>query len=609
MHSTQEFEVILWRPMADTTRQLRGLRLTGAVSTTEVRFGTLLGVEHVIAPIVLLVGNSIIFPINAEHPEFVPADVLSVAPAGWNGRPLMSGDHPSEDGVMLSANTPQVLERHLTGTLFNATFKNNRLQGEVWIDPARAAQVEDGLEILQRIKDGDPVEISVGAFVVVERTAGEHDGQSYGSIWREIVPDHIALLREGLIGACSLEMGCGTPRALAHHVVEAAGLRVMTAAEVTSLSTHAAPSIGDRVEVVGAPQVEGHTVGTVRELEAGAAGVGVEFDSKPGEVYHWYTPPMLRASQRAAAQPDAPAAPAASEDAVDVQAKLLKFFGGEEAMLAVAQGVTDTELRELLMEALKRIEPQACYIQAVSPDDKTVVYLVDPDPGGPLPLKPYMRSYTAAEGGAVTFAEERVPVRRREEWVPVSGYRAPDAPAPAAARGACKCGGHTSATGAGGRDMKVAAERITALIENARSPFVEGDRAFLETLSEERIADAETKAKEPAAAQEPAPGTVQVSEEEISSLRTMAAERKAERDAKKRVLVGKLKTAQTTYNEQRLNGMELEQLRDLASLLNIDAPVDVEFVSAEQQTAAPTEAVEPPKPWSLALAKRNGAAN
>jgi hypothetical protein len=295
-----------------------------------------------------------------------------------------------------------------------------------------------------------------------------------------------------------------------------------------------------------------------------------------------------------------------------VQAKLLQFFGGEAAMLAVAQGVTDTELRELLMEALKRIEPQACYIQAVSPDDKTVVYLVDPDPGGPMPLKPYMRSYTAAEGGAVTFAEERVPVRRREEWVPVTGYRAAEADALAAPRGACPCGGNTSANGAGGRNMRVAAERITALIENARSPFVEGDRAYLETLAEDRIADAEAKAKEPAAApaQEPAPGTVQVSEEELSSLRSMKAERDATRAAQKRTLVGKLKTAQTTYTEQRLAAMELEQLRDLASLLNIDAPpTDLEFVSAELQMQQTTEAVEPPKPWTTALAARKSRAS
>ena len=549
--------------MADTTsRQFRGLRMSGAVATTEVRFGTLLGVEHVIAPIVMLVGNAIIFPINAEHPEFVPADVLGVAPAGWNGRPLMSGDHPSDDDVMLSANSPAVLERQLTGHLFNAKFENNRLQGEVWIDPARAAQVPDGLEILQRIKDGDPVEISVGAFVVVERTAGEYNGQSYGSIWREIVPDHIALLREGLIGACSIEMGCGTPRALQHHVVEAAGLRVMTAAET------------------GALQAQVQESATLRAAAAATAA-------------------------------EATAAAEAQEATVDVKAKLLQFFGSEEAMqLATAQGVTDTELRELLMEALKRIEPQACYIQAVSPDDKTVVYLVDPDPGGPMPLKPYMRSYSTAEGGAVTFADERIPVRRREEWVPVSGYRGAEPAAPAAPRGACTCGGNHRADGAGGRTMKVAAERITALIENPRSPFTADDRAYLETLTEERIADAENKAKEPPAqaAAEPAPGTVQVSEEELSSLRSMAAEREATRNAQKRVLVGKLKTAQKTYSEQRLNGMQLEELRDLAAVLEIDAPTDVEFVAAAdtQQTA---EAVEPPKPWSLALAKRNGAAN
>lgn len=311
----------------------------------------------------------------------------------------------------------------------------------------------------------------------------------------------------------------------------------------------------------------------------------------------------------------------AASAAAHQRAKVVAFFGSEESMLAVAQGVTDTELRELLMEALKRIEPQACYIQAVSPDDKTVVYLVDPDPGGPMPLKPYMRSYSTAEGGAVTFADERIPVRRREEWVPVTGYRSAEATA-AARRGACSCGGnHSRAAGAEGATTMTTAERVTALISNARSQFEEADRAYLEGLSAERLTALETKlATDPAADAAAAAaaaaadgdaeetGTVQVSAEELQSLRAMKADRDASRAAQKRVLVGKLKTAQTTYNEARLNAMEIEQLRDIAALVGVDAPApDVEFVAAEHTAQQTTEAVEPPKPWSLALAARKNA--
>lgn len=561
--------------MADTKRELRGIRLTGAVSSTEVRLGTLLGVEYVVAPIVLLVGDSVIFPINAEHPEFVPADVLSIAPAGWCGRPAMSGDHPAEDGAMVSANIPVILEGHQFGQLFNVRFKDNRLQGDVWINPARAAAVPDGLEILQRIQDGDPVEISVGAFVVVENLAGSSNGREYGSIWREITPDHVALLREGLIGACSLDMGCGTPRTAVHHTLEGAQMRAMTAAEVTTLTT----------------QVQARAV-----LRASAA---------------------ARATEAAAAAEET-----AVTIAPELRAKLVTFLGSEAA-LVTALAMSDVELRDMLYESLKRIEPQCAFIQAVYTDDKVVVYLIDPDPGGPLPLKPYQRNYTLGENGtSVTFSEERIPVRRREEWVPVTGYRSAEETAAAAAaaqRGGCSCGGNHSAQGAGGATMAANAERITALITNPRSPFEEADRAYLETLSVERITAAETSAAQPtaeetAAAAAAAAGaahdenTVTVSAEELASLRAMAADRERTRTAQKRVLVSKLKTAQTTYNETRLNAMELEQLQEVAALLQLDAPVQTDFVALERDIDPPA-AVEPPKPWSLALAKRNGAAN
>ena len=310
------------------------------------------------------------------------------------------------------------------------------------------------------------------------------------------------------------------------------------------------------------------------------------------------------------------------EIAPEVRTKLVAFLGSEAALTALVAGMSDVELRDMLYDALKRIEPQCAFIQAVYADDKTVVYLIDPDPGGPTPLKPYQRGYTVGENSAVTFSEERIPVRRREDWVPVSGYRSTEETAAAAAaaqRGACSCGGNHSATGAGGATMAANAERITALINNPRSPFEEADRAYLETLTVERITAAEAKAAEPtaeeiAAAAAAAGGgatdadTVTVSAEELASLRAMAADRQRDRTSKKRVLVGKLKTAQTTYNETRLNAMELEQLQEVAALLQLDAPVQTDFVALERDIDPPT-VVEPPKPWSLALAKRNGAAS
>lgn len=47
------------------------------------------------------------------------------------------------------------------------------------------------------------------------------------------------------------------------------------------------PMVGDRVKLVVAPHMEGHDEGVVRQVVHGM-NLGIEFDSMPGEVHHWY---------------------------------------------------------------------------------------------------------------------------------------------------------------------------------------------------------------------------------------------------------------------------------------------------------------------------------
>lgn len=49
-----------------------------------------------------------------------------------------------------------------------------------------------------------------------------------------------------------------------------------------------APVIGDQVKVVTTPHDEGHDTGVVRQVIDGA--LGIEFDSMPGMIHHWYVP-------------------------------------------------------------------------------------------------------------------------------------------------------------------------------------------------------------------------------------------------------------------------------------------------------------------------------
>jgi len=172
------------------------------------------GREHLVFPVVALV-EGVIFAVNAEAPELVLAEELAKAPEGWNGRPIVM-NHPSIEGSRVSANSPEILEQLRLGNLFHAAIDGKKLVVEAYIDPDRVRAVGgDATIALDRILAGETIEVSVGVFVAPEAQNGEYQGQSYVDIWREIVPDHLAFLPEGMVGACSVQMGCGTPRVAA----------------------------------------------------------------------------------------------------------------------------------------------------------------------------------------------------------------------------------------------------------------------------------------------------------------------------------------------------------------------------------------------------------
>lgn len=185
----------------------RHIHLIGA--TGQLRTGQYEGREHIVVPVVALM-EGVIHAINAETPEFVPIQCLACAPQGWNGRPIVLA-HPVRNGRQISANSPEVLEAQAFGRIFNARILGKKLLMDAWIDPVRAKAVGAD-RMLERIQANDMVEVSVGAFVVAEATAGIYNNKIYKAVWKDVVPDHLAFLPRG-VGACSNQMGCGTPRA------------------------------------------------------------------------------------------------------------------------------------------------------------------------------------------------------------------------------------------------------------------------------------------------------------------------------------------------------------------------------------------------------------
>lgn len=210
----------------------RNLHLVCAAAN--LRTGQLDGREHLIIPVTALV-EGVIWPVNAETPEFVPASTVAAPPLGWDGRPVVLG-HPEQDGVQVPANTPERLTTLKWGTVF-ASASGTALTMEAWLDREKAPDVVGAAECLARLDAGETVEVSVGVFVTLEDAPGTFNGIAYRYVWRDIFPDHLALLPEGDVGACSVAMGCG---ALRHAIANGAITRVKEKSMKPEITTAAA---------------------------------------------------------------------------------------------------------------------------------------------------------------------------------------------------------------------------------------------------------------------------------------------------------------------------------------------------------------------------------
>jgi hypothetical protein len=124
---------------------------------------------------------------------------------------------------MMSANSPEVLEKYQIGTIFGTKFDGNQLRMFAYVDRQLVANVGEKAEkAVAQIEESGTIEISVGCFLDAEESEGVYEGKPYKRVWRNIVPDHLAFLEEGSIGACSNQAGCGAgiSRAAIHVVTK-----------------------------------------------------------------------------------------------------------------------------------------------------------------------------------------------------------------------------------------------------------------------------------------------------------------------------------------------------------------------------------------------------
>lgn len=198
--------------MATPTSSYRQFR--ASAKSAEIRFATFEGRQHIVVPVVAMIGDTVVWSVTAPKPEFVPASVIARSAIEWNGRPCV-GSHPQNDkGEYVSANDPKIYEQTCFGRVCNARFENGALQMDAWLDESKASSVgEEAEDVIRRAKNKETIEVSIGAYVLIEDQEGTApNGDKYYGVWSDVGSDHLAHLPSDQVGACSVEKGCGAPR-------------------------------------------------------------------------------------------------------------------------------------------------------------------------------------------------------------------------------------------------------------------------------------------------------------------------------------------------------------------------------------------------------------
>ena len=164
------------------------------------------GRPYLVAPVTMIVPGVLA---GSSGPLFYSIDELRKNPGKtWNGVPITVGHPQSPDGIPLSADDPEILERQQVGVVLKARISNGKLVAEGWFDAEALRRVDK--RILERLEIGQPIELSTGLFTDKEPVphGATYFGRRYVGIARNLRGDHLAILPDSL-GACSVSDGCG----------------------------------------------------------------------------------------------------------------------------------------------------------------------------------------------------------------------------------------------------------------------------------------------------------------------------------------------------------------------------------------------------------------
>lgn len=160
------------------------------------------GRRHLVVPVIMMVEG---VHAGSHGPLYHSIEELGRFPAAWNGIPVTIG-HPEIDGQNVSANQPSIIDSRTVGRIYNTHIYDNQLRAEAWIDEEKLSAISP--QALSYLREGRPLEVSVGIFSDEDPTTGIWHDEPYVAIAKNHRPDHLALL-PGSVGACSWADGCG----------------------------------------------------------------------------------------------------------------------------------------------------------------------------------------------------------------------------------------------------------------------------------------------------------------------------------------------------------------------------------------------------------------
>lgn len=170
-----------------------------------LRHEILEGRKHLVAPMVMLTTG---VHAGSQGPILYEDVDLEKSVPAWNHKPIVVY-HPTKDGQPISAADPDVLNTAKIGLVLSSKHSPSKLASEAWLDEKRTGEVDQ--RILDKLNNGEMIEISTGLYTDNEETPGVWNGEPYTSIARNHRPDHLAVLPDK-IGACSIADGGGLLR-------------------------------------------------------------------------------------------------------------------------------------------------------------------------------------------------------------------------------------------------------------------------------------------------------------------------------------------------------------------------------------------------------------